>query len=161
MAKEEEVFKMIDLILPVLSYQEPYGTLVAVGIKPVENRKWFRKYRGPILIHTSKTWYPYIQNNNPLTLFNRKQLEALEQYPELMEKIRKKELPTSAIIGQSTLTGIIMNSPSIWAMNGQFHWLMADAKYFDEPILNVKGQLGLWQYNLTTKGVVSGGKNSY
>ena len=42
--------------LACVSVRQPWASLCAWGIKPVENRTWYCAYRGPILIHASKTW---------------------------------------------------------------------------------------------------------
>jgi hypothetical protein len=54
----------------------------------------------------------------------------------------------SFIIGTAVLTGCIENSESIWAQKGCWHWLLEDAALFDKPVENVKGRLGLWDYNV-------------
>ncbi len=42
--------------LACLSARQPWASLLACGIKPIENRGWACKHRGPLLIHASKTW---------------------------------------------------------------------------------------------------------
>ncbi len=37
-----------------LTVRQPWATLIALGIKTVENRTWFTKHRGPLLIHAGK-----------------------------------------------------------------------------------------------------------
>ena len=37
-----------------LSVRQPHAFLICAGIKPVENRTWSTKYRGPLLIHAGK-----------------------------------------------------------------------------------------------------------
>ena len=39
-----------------LSYRDPWGYLVARGIKPVDNRSWKTSFRGRIYIQVSKTF---------------------------------------------------------------------------------------------------------
>jgi hypothetical protein len=38
-----------------LSIRQPWAGLIALGIKDVENRTWWRRYTGPVLIHAAKT----------------------------------------------------------------------------------------------------------
>jgi hypothetical protein len=38
-----------------LSIRQPWAWLIVHGFKPVENRDWSTEYRGPLLIHASKT----------------------------------------------------------------------------------------------------------
>jgi len=42
--------------MKTLSIMQPWAWLIAQGIKPVENRGWMSSYRGPLLIHASKTF---------------------------------------------------------------------------------------------------------
>lgn len=41
--------------MKALSIRQPWAHLIIHGFKTVENRTWFCKYRGPLLIHASKT----------------------------------------------------------------------------------------------------------
>jgi hypothetical protein len=42
--------------MKALSYRDPWGWLVALGIKPVDNRAWGTSFTGRIYIHVSKTF---------------------------------------------------------------------------------------------------------
>lgn len=42
--------------MKALSFKQPWGTLVVMGIKPIDNRSWSSSYRGPLLVHASKNW---------------------------------------------------------------------------------------------------------
>jgi hypothetical protein len=42
--------------MKALSIRPPWPGLIVTGEKPVENRQWPTKYRGPCAIHASKTW---------------------------------------------------------------------------------------------------------
>ena len=41
--------------LPCLSLRQPWASALFLLGKDVENRTWFTTYRGPLLIHASKT----------------------------------------------------------------------------------------------------------
>ncbi|MGE3276746.1 MAG: ASCH domain-containing protein [Vicinamibacterales bacterium] len=41
--------------IPALTVCQPYAHLIASGDKPVENRGWPTRYRGPLLIHAGKS----------------------------------------------------------------------------------------------------------
>ena len=41
--------------MKTLSIRQPWAWLIVNGIKTVENRTWSTQYRGPLLIHASKT----------------------------------------------------------------------------------------------------------
>lgn len=48
-----------------------------------------------------------------------------------------------AIIGFLKFSDCVQDSDSLWAMTGQYHWLISVAKPIDRPI-PCKGHLGLW-----------------
>jgi hypothetical protein len=37
-----------------LSIRQPWASLIVAGLKPVENRSWRVRYRGPLLIHAGQ-----------------------------------------------------------------------------------------------------------
>lgn len=41
--------------MKTLSIRQPWAWLIAAGHKTIENRTWATNYRGPVLIHASKT----------------------------------------------------------------------------------------------------------
>lgn len=53
--------------IKALSIRQPWAWLIVNGYKSIENRSWKTKYRGPFLIHASKTFdhdgYDWIVNN--------------------------------------------------------------------------------------------------
>ena len=72
----------------------------------------------------------------------------------------------SAIIGSVEIVDCVLNHPSIWAEpsnevykdpkiygdnkidSAVWNWVLAKPILFDKPILNVKGKLGFWDYDL-------------
>ena len=133
--------------MKTLSIQQPWASLVCSGIKDVENRTWkAAQVPGRILIHASSK---KVSGN------------FLNTIPEEMESYITNnvffgnlapldELPTSAIIGYVTVTGFDDGKvDSAWADGpGVYKWKLEDAWMFDEPILNVKGKLNLFDYDL-------------
>ena len=133
--------------MKTLSIQQPGASLVCAGIKDVENRTWKpAEVPGRILIHASskkvtKNFFSSIPEyqssfiNNDITFGNLPELDTL---------------PTSAIIGYVTVRGFEDDAmDDIWAAGpGIYKWKLEDAWLFDEPILNVKGKLNLFDYDL-------------
>jgi hypothetical protein len=143
--------------MKTLSVKQPYASLIAHGIKNIENRTWPTKFRGTIYIHASKS-----NAGSLYELLRESQLEAMNNswtnsyYPDR---------PTSAIIGQVDVVDCVVNHYSIWAektevigytIEGEplykgkpiYNWVLANAVLYDKPILNVKGKLSLWDYHL-------------
>lgn len=52
---------------------------------------------------------------------------------------------TSAIIGYVDLVDVISDSDSKWAEENQWHWVLKNPVAI-EPIKNIKGKLGVWDY---------------
>ncbi len=56
----------------------------------------------------------------------------------------------NAIVGSVELVEVCENSESEWADREQpYHWVFADPKILKEPILEVSGQDGVWEYELS------------
>ena len=132
--------------MKTLSIQQPWASLVCAGIKDVENRTWkAAQVPGRILIHASskkvtKNFYAGIPE--ALESFIENQI-SFGNFPKL------ETLPTSAIIGYVTVTGFEEGDvDSVWADAGAIKWKLEDAWLFDEPILNVKGKLNLFDYDM-------------
>lgn len=132
--------------MKTLSVQQPWASLICAGIKDVENRTWkAAQVPGRILIHaSSKKVTKNFFNNIP------EEMESYISNDVFFGNLPALEtLPTSAIIGYVTVTGFEEGDvDSIWADEGAVKWKLEDAWLFDEPILNVKGKLNLFDYNL-------------
>lgn len=128
-----------------LSIQQPWASLIACGIKDIENRT-DRKLVPPqrILIHVGAKARCTL-DSFPL---------AYELPIQFAEEIgafdRDYELVKSAIIGYVDVVDIISDSKSLWAqyaLEGEkplLHYVLRNAKLFKTPILGVKGRLGVW-----------------
>lgn len=133
--------------MKTLSVQQPWASLLVKGFKNVENRTFNTNHRGKLLIHaTAKP-----ASNNFL----------MEQPMEYMTEILNdrsfgnmglsfKEYPTSAIIGWVDIVDVIAPGNecfSNWNGGEEFYrWCVGEMEEFDEPIVGVKGKLGIWEY---------------
>lgn len=147
--------------MKTISVKQPWASLICSSIKDIENRTWKcpQRYIGQrVLIHAGKT----IDNNavDKIAVFN----GALAQL--LQNGIYKNEFPLGCIIGSVEIVDCVINHPSIWAeraekdpwyeyihgeyqvINPIFNWVLANPILFDKPILNVKGKLGFWDFDL-------------
>ena len=131
--------------MKTISLRQPWAYLICSGIKPIENRSWKlpEKYKGErVLIHASAN-----KKLNLLALTG-------EQYEDACNKFDWKETRSvdrwdrSAIIGSVEIVDCVINHPSVWAEKGVYNWVLANPILFDKPILNVKGKLGFWNYDL-------------
>lgn len=106
-----------------ITIRQPWASLIMIGVKTVENRDWQADYRGTLVIHAGKG-------------IDR---EAMREHGHLIGG----EYPAGAIIGVVDLVGCVRDSPSPWAVRGQWHWLLANPR----PCVPVpvRGKLGLWR----------------
>ena len=161
--------------MKVLSVKQPWAYLICSGIKDIENRTWKlpEKYRGErVLIHASGK--PLADGRCISHLLTKEQyahLIEVNQGASAMD-IMYLEYSNSAIIGSVRFVDCVVNHPSIWAEKTSFsrsvilnndltvkgyrvkeekpiyNWVVADPILFDKPIMNVKGKLGFWDYDL-------------
>ena len=152
--------------MKALSIKQPWASLIAHGVKDIENRTWKTNFRGRIYIHASVKGVSDFQ-------FSLAQTIALNDiYTEDFQFMK------SAIIGEVDIVDCVINHESIWAEKSLikpkiedykddeggnmelfkfnleiynnskpiFNWVLANAVLYNEPILNVKGKLSLWEF---------------
>lgn len=127
--------------MKAISIKQPWASLIAHGIKDIENRTWKcpKQYIGQrVLIHASKKDAGW--KELPL---NFSQRETAKQHDFTFD-----HLPKGAIIGSVVIADCIQNHPSVWAEKDCWNWVLKDAVLFEKPIENVKGKLSFWNYNL-------------
>jgi hypothetical protein len=136
--------------MKALSIKQPWASLIAHGIKDIENRTWKTKYRGKIYIHACQNLpKDHWGLLNPL------------QYRKAMDFIIDNNDPVlqlGAIIGEVEIIDCVINHPSIWAEKTTllepslektiYNWVLANPTLYDKPILNVKGKLSFWEPEL-------------
>lgn len=156
--------------MKALSIKQPWASLIAHGIKDIENRTWKTNFRGRIFIHASAK-----EAGRIAKLINGPQLDFL------MSRSKFSHLDTSliksAIIGEVDIIDCVVNHPSIWAeqtpdcvLGGcskcevtgfcpetgnhlqsetgkpTYNWVLANPVLYEKPILNVKGKLSFWEF---------------
>ncbi len=119
--------------MKALSVRQPWASLIVAGIKPVENRTWATRYRGPLLIHAAQGYDHAGQAA----------LEDHDLYAGYYHHYSPERVPRGAIIGQADLTDCVQGHSSSWAEPGAWHWVLANPMAFDEPT-PYKGRLGLF-----------------
>ena len=138
--------------MKAISIKQPWASLIAHGIKDIENRTWKTNYRGKVYIHApSRQAGSYDELLNDLQKF---------EFKEKHDKITlRKQHNFSAIIGEVDIVDCVINHPSIWAektattQSGDdcvekiiYNWVLANAVLYEKPILNVKGKLSFWEF---------------
>ncbi|WP_316778344.1 ASCH domain-containing protein [Pedobacter antarcticus] len=150
--------------MKALSIKQPWATLIAHGIKDIENRTWRTKFRGRIYIHAPAKTAIY--------QFTDSQTDVLHSTPTIFRNNCDDHV-FSAIIGEVDIVDCVLNHTSVWAeqmaydvcpetgmhilRKGQpyvWNWVLANPLLYDKPIENVKGALSFWEY-AKFKGVPS------
>ncbi len=151
--------------MKVISLRQPWAYLLCAGLKGIENRTWKlpEKYKGErVLIHASAKFD--IRHRNMSQLFTPEQWAYL--LPDAQAYMSHGLWWISSIIGSVRLVDCVINHPSIWAekefledwasknIPGKYskpiyNWVVEDAILFAKPILNVKGRLNFWDYDLS------------
>ena len=153
--------------MKTLSVKQPWAYLLCAGIKDIENRTWKlpEKYKGErVLIHASGAKMKGIEGD----YFNEDQIGHLYCGRTPLEELHKYHAlrnQYSAIIGSVRFVDCVVNHPSIWAEKSTpieldefgfpikydkkiYNWVVEDPILFEKPILDVKGRLRFWDYEL-------------
>lgn len=140
-----------------LSIKQPWCSLIAMGAKPVENRSRNTNYRGRIYLHSS---------GQPMKgeVYNIIGLDRWESLNKQQKVATWESMKLNgAIIGEANIIDCVRGHTSIWAdhktlvsrkINGEiqlveapcYQWVLSDVVMYEQPILSVKGMLGLWNY---------------
>lgn len=137
-----------------LTVKQPWATLIAEGVKDVENRTWHTKYRGPLAIHAGMAYD-----------------DAAHQFPaaahaflhdDRIRKLRVPDLPRGAIVAVVELVSCHSwrdcrqdngNLCSEWAEVGTTHWTLELVGKLPEP-MPWTGSLGLRLLSSETASLV-------
>lgn len=142
-----------------ISIKQPFAYLLCANIKNIENRTWKlpEKYKGErVLIHASAD-----RKLNLSALTRDQYNDACDNFDWNGAMKPCDQWDRSAIIGSVRFVDCVINHESIWAektpylinpsehpLKQIYNWVVADPILFDKPILNVKGKLGFWDYDL-------------
>lgn len=114
--------------MKAISLKPPWPYAIFHLGKDIENRRWPTKYRGPLLIHASKTWdeagYDFLAY----------------RFDEFVPS--KEHHVFGAIIGQVSLVDCLDQSDSRWFF-GDYGFKLENPKEFKKPI-PYRGQLGIF-----------------
>lgn len=130
--------------MKTLSIKQPWASLITSGIKNIENRTWKTNYRGRIYIHaSSKPSFPISESILRLSIPQWDKI-PLEFQNEL--HYNYLNVPQSSIIGEVDIIDCVIGHSSTWTDKDCYNWVLANPIMYEQPILNVKGALSLWEY---------------
>ena len=132
----------------VLSVRQPYASLLVNGIKDVENRSRRTNYRGTVLIHAGVKMHDIMEQlPTKILLYGVGSVES--QIIQMAKNVVQEDL-FGCIIGSVEIVNCVdcngHTSLSEWAEGGCWWWICRNAKVFEHPIRNVKGKLGIWEW---------------
>ena len=160
--------------MKTLSVKQPWAYLICSGIKDIENRTWRTSYRGRVLIHASA------KCTMDIRMFLNMTSQQMDQVYKIADSLGQnfEAIKCGAIIGSVEIVDCVVNHPSVWAEKSEkgqcditgkwikpiYNWVLANPILFDEPILNIKGKLGFWDYEFSedlAMHLVCGTENKY
>ena len=131
--------------MKVLSIKEPHASLLLTPYKNIETRSWKTNYRGPILLHASKSFGSGPEIGTLIDLFKdaglRKHFLAGFIYA-------KAELVDCKLMTEQNIEELKRENPMEilcgYYSPGRYMWILKNI----EPInlIKIDGHLGLWNY---------------
>jgi hypothetical protein len=137
-----------------LTVRQPWASLIALDAKRIETRGWSTSHRGPLAIHAGLAM-PCRRGQTidvgPYTV-ERDRSGLLLRGPGLAWPYR---LPLGAVVATVNLHCVTEADP--WAIRpaeyplgdytpGRRAWHLTDVEPIRDPVLGVRGQLGLWDW---------------
>lgn len=111
--------------MKALTVFQPYAWLIVKGIKPIENRTWSTRHRGPLLIHAGAKW-----------------LDGWQARAARFGIEVPANLPTRGLIGVVDVTGVVKHSDDPW-FDGPFGWTLDNPR--EIPFVPMRGAQGLFE----------------
>ena len=144
--------------MKALSIKQPWAWLICAGFKDVENRTWKigrSAQHGPyksqtaefsislpcrIYVHAGKVsdYYGATAVDGIFDLLPRDTRHTIWKRESLLA------LPHGAIIGEVDIVDCVTNSPSPWAVKGQYHFVLANPTAYNVPV-PCRGRLGVFE----------------
>jgi len=112
--------------IPVLSVRQPFAWALIFAGKPVENRTWYLRYRGPLFIHAGRAWHAC----GP---------EGLEEWMRIPVP---RKLDRGGIVGMVEVTDCVSSHPSLWF---EGPWGIVCERPLPLPFIPCPGALGLFK----------------
>jgi len=124
--------------MKAISIQQPWAWLIVMGIKDVENRTWWRRYKGEVLIHASKQFaacdMEWIKKRIPM--------EMQQKFHQTF--FEKNNYKLGGIVGKAEIVDWVDNSHSPW-FEGPVGIVLQNAQVLE--FAPCPGQLGLFDVN--------------
>jgi hypothetical protein len=123
--------------MKALTVKQPWAWLIMGGYKDVENRARPTNHRGPLAIHVSK--------RIAKDAFDLMPVPEIAPWGSALLALSPKLGEFGNVIGTVDLVDCVRDSPSPWALDDHWHWLLAQPRLLT-PV-PAKGRLGLWEWD--------------
>ncbi|HET9647990.1 MAG TPA: ASCH domain-containing protein [Microlunatus sp.] len=119
-----------------LTITQPWPELIITGLKDVENRSRRTNFRGRLAVHAGQQRAEFADLD----------LGAMPQrFRRPIEDAWQRHDNAGKVLGTVELVDCVQDSPSVWAMDGYWHWILRDPRPYARPV-PAKGQLGIWEW---------------
>lgn len=125
--------------MKTISIKQPWASLIAHGIKDIENRTWRTNYRGRVLIHAAGC-------HGRKFSVDLTDAQAKVSFGVIAKETMFGNMPFGSIIGSAEIVDCVQAHSSIWAEKNVWNWVLANPILYEEAIENVKGKLSFWDY---------------
>ena len=129
-----ELNRMEDLPTRALSVRQPWATLLAAGIKDVENRTRRVRFRGRFLIHASQ-----VEDFDSWDVFTMQ--TGIHRHDRRVPECFDERMVPGGIVGVAELVDCVEASDSPW-FTGPYGWVVANARRLQ--FVPCRGLLGFW-----------------
>lgn len=114
-------------VFKAITVWQPWAWLLALGIKPIENRPRYSHHRGPLLIHAGQKWD------------QQGALWILDKFPDLKDRVTQARNLCGGIVGKVNMIDCVKEHPSPWFV-GKWGCVFAEPSTIDH--IPYRGQQG-------------------
>lgn len=126
--------------MKTLSIRQPWAWLIVNGHKDIENRSWYCRYRGKLLIHAAKSLVDYDD-------------AAISFISGINKNIiipDRKTIEVGGIVGSVVMVDCVRGSKSPWFV-GEYGFVLKKPEAV--PFLPCKGALGLFDFEVNGQAI--------
>ncbi len=131
---------MNDLPEMAIALIQPWAHLLVTGLKDIENRDWFTRYRGPVAIHASKAM-PNDQWDAAMDMYD--DIHPVKEGRLVRRREVRDGLQFGGIVGVVDIVDCVDQSDSEWFV-GRYGFVIANAR--PVPFIPVKGKQGFFRW---------------
>lgn len=141
--------------MKVLTLRQPWATIIAEGLKDIEVRTWSTRFRGPLIIHAGKGWDSAAWDEFKVKipdLFKRREFFDKVQADKGRVIARTKLVTVKRYADPDSFLKDFERHFNAFTRyrEGLFGWVLGRRYRLADPA-EVKGRLGLWNYDGDTR----------